>query len=94
MRLTEDETEIIKDVIYDLDSNARIFLFGSRAYSEKKGGDIDLLVLSDSIIQRDLYGIKARLWDKLGEQRIDIIIAKDDTKPFIKIALEEGVEIC
>lgn len=94
MRLTKPETEAIREVVHAGDNEARIFLFGSRTYMNKKGGDIDLLVLSQKLSQRDIYKIKTQLWDRIGEQRIDIILAKDDSQPFARIALEEGIEIC
>lgn len=94
MRLTEHEAEAIKRIIYSLDSDTKIFLFGSRAYTEKKGGDIDLLLLSETLTQRDIYTIKSQLWERIGEQKIDIILAKDESHPFTKIALEEGIELC
>lgn len=94
MRLTEVETQAIKDAVYKLDSVAKVFLFGSRAHEKKRGGDIDLLILSQNLSQRDILKIKTSLWDKLGEQKIDIVLAKDDSQPFTKIALKEGIEIC
>lgn len=94
MRLTKLETEAIREVVYTLDNEARIFLFGSRAYKEKKGGDIDLLLLSHKLSHRDICKIKTELWDRIGEQRIDIVLAKDDSQPFTRIALKEGIEIC
>ncbi len=49
MRLKSYEISVIKDCIEALDKDARIYLFGSRTDNEKKGGDIDLLVLSHKL---------------------------------------------
>ena len=38
MRLSQHEIQSIKDVVYSLDGNARIYLFGSRVYDDKRGG--------------------------------------------------------
>lgn len=93
MRLTEYEVNAIKDTIYILDSNANIYLFGSRVDDNKKGGDIDLLIISDMLIQKNARDIKGDLYDKIGEQKIDIVIVKDTTHPFTRIALKESVKL-
>ena len=41
MRLTSQEISIIKQSILDYIYEAKIILFGSRVYDEKKGGDYD-----------------------------------------------------
>ena len=46
VRLKEGEIETIKGVILSFDPDAEIVLFGSRTDLGKKGGDIDLLVVS------------------------------------------------
>lgn len=91
MRLSDSEVKAIKKVVEDIDRDALVYLFGSRVYDDAKGGDIDLLILSHRLAQKDSSKIRYRLWDIIGEQRIDIVIAKDDTHPFTKIALKEGI---
>ena len=34
-----------------------------------------------------------KLWEKLGEQKIDIILERDPKRDIEKIALQEGVEL-
>ncbi|MBI5206523.1 MAG: nucleotidyltransferase domain-containing protein [Candidatus Firestonebacteria bacterium] len=46
MRLKDDQIKHIKNTIETLDKNAKIYLFGSRVDDYKKGGDIDLLIMS------------------------------------------------
>lgn len=91
MRISDKEVKAIKEVVGSIDKDASIYLFGSRAYDDKKGGDIDLLILSHKLIQGDSSRIKYKLWDIIGEQKIDIIIAQDTTHPFTNIALREGI---
>lgn len=93
VRLTPHEIEEIRSVIRSSDPMARIFLFGSRTDIVKKGGDIDLLILSSSLLERDKRNIRMNLCSSLEEQKIDIIISKDSSSPFVKIALERGVEL-
>jgi len=48
MRLSKTEQQIIKDAVLSIDPQARIYLFGSRADDTKRGGDIDLLIATDT----------------------------------------------
>lgn len=91
MRLSLFEIDAIKQSVYGLDPDAQIFLFGSRADDMKKGGDIDLLIISSLLTSSDKIKIKASLFKKLEEQKIDITIAADTTKPFVRLALKNGV---
>lgn len=91
MRLDDYEVSAIKSVIISLDSSAKIYLFGSRVDDTKRGGDIDLLIFSDKLCNNDIFDIKEDICDKIGDQKIDIIIARDDSDPFVRIALKEGV---
>ena len=70
-----------------------MYLFGSRVDDSKKGGDIDLLVMSDRLTRDDKRRIKTRLYELIGEQKIDILLAADDSDPFVKLALETGVKL-
>jgi predicted nucleotidyltransferase len=57
-------------------------LFGSRVDDTKKGGDIDLLVLVNSVdksffIESKIKVLKV-IFEKLDEQKIDITVATED----------------
>ena len=93
MRLTRQEVETIKGAIKQLDTEAKIYLFGSRVDDAKRGGDIDLLILSNILTFSDKIKIKVKIFEKMEEQKIDIIIAQDDSDPFVKIALETGIQL-
>jgi len=93
MRLKDFEQIAILSTIKCLDQNARVYLFGSRVDDTKKGGDIDLLVMSDSLTREDKRTIKIKLYELLGEQKIDIVLAVDDSEPFVKLALKTGVKL-
>ena len=49
MRLAPNEHEMIRAAIHQQDTLAAVYLFGSRADDRARGGDIDLLVLSQKI---------------------------------------------
>jgi uncharacterized protein len=91
LRLSKTEIEAISQTIRHLDDQARICLFGSRADDRKRGGDIDLLILSEKLSESDRGTIRLILHEKLGEQKIDIVIARDLSDPFVRVALSEGV---
>lgn len=93
MRLEEYEVAAIKKAIESLDCNARIHLFGSRADDEKKGGDIDLLIFSGKISGTDVFEIKESICEEIGEQKIDIVVAQDESDPFVRIVLRNSVEL-
>ncbi len=91
MRLKENEVRTIKDCIHDLDNYAKTYLFGSRVDDRQKGGDIDLLIISQKLGYEDKIKIMQRFYKRLGEQKIHLILAKDTTNPFVKIAYKKGI---
>ena len=74
MRLTKQQTHTIIQTVYRLaGTGAAVYLFGSRLNDQTKGGDIDLLIESDtplSLIHR--AQIKMELESQLGLP-VDII---------------------
>jgi len=94
LRLSPNEIETIRNVIKKYDPKARIFIFGSRIDPLKKGGDIDILVISKKIDYKMRRKIRVDLLLELGDRKIDIIIADNIGKSeFIKVAYKYGVEI-
>lgn len=87
MRLTELEINTIKGAITEKDSEALVYVFGSRVDGNAKGGDIDILVVSKKLKLNDKLLIKARIFERLEEQRLDIIIASDTDDPFVKLTV-------
>lgn len=74
---------------------ALVYLFGSRIHDELKGGDIDLLVLSDhKIDSRKIRKFKIDFYTRFGWQKIDIVNfthAEDST--FKRLVLTEAQRI-
>jgi predicted nucleotidyltransferase len=93
MRLANEEQSVINEIIHKADADALIYLFGSRVDDAAKGGDIDLLVLSKRINLMMKLDILAQLHQKLGERRIDIAVYPDTTRPFPRMAIQEGVRL-
>lgn len=101
MRLTQQEIQIIKSSVHEvMGEEATVWLFGSRVDDSKRGGDIDLFVEADLPVPRERLQKKSQLWVKLqlrlGEQRIDIIIAAaqfEEQKLIERIARETGFRL-
>ena len=93
MRLKDYEQAAILTTVRLFDEGAVVYLFGSRADDTKKGGDIDLLIFSGRIDRDAARAIKSRLYDLLGEQKIDLVVTTDPADPFVCVALETGVRL-
>ena len=94
VRLSEKEIRVIKETIEKYDPNANIIIFGSRTDLTKKGGDIDILVISNKIDYKIRRKIRVELFLKLGERKIDLIITDNPQKSeFTKVAYKYGVKI-
>jgi predicted nucleotidyltransferase len=92
VRLLKDEVKLLKVTLYSLCNDAKLYLFGSRVDDTKKGGDIDLLVISDKLNKKDLRLLRVEFFKKFGEQKLDIIL--DDgklIKPFNKLIYKKAV---
>jgi predicted nucleotidyltransferase len=96
MRVTSQEREIIRGIFKNLDPNADIFLFGSRVDDTLKGGDLDILILSEALSFSDKITALALLKEKLGDQKIDLIISareKASQDPFIQSITSKAIQI-
>jgi len=80
--------------------DAVVYLFGSRVSPTRKGGDLDLLIVSRQAA-RNAYALRKQLRiaikEQLGDQKIDIVICPEPQargqSAFTRLALQEGVQI-
>lgn len=95
MRLSSKQLSIIESAIRNRDPEASIYLFGSRVNDDAKGGDIDLLVISNLIEFRDEIAIRREILDEIGWQKLDLIVRPDKNSqtPIVRIAIESGIPI-
>ncbi|MDR3343446.1 MAG: nucleotidyltransferase domain-containing protein [Treponema sp.] len=93
MRITEDERKVLIDAVHKVDADAQIWLFGSRVDDTKKGGDIDIAILSRRLDRLGRMSIRRSVTDRLGERQIDIVVSADGSEPFFRLAIETGVLI-
>ena len=101
MRLNPDEVNLI---IAACDSfitgeAVELRLYGSRVNDALKGGDIDLLVLTENDefsarLREKKHNILAAIKKNLGDQKIDLVISTKQNiqeDPFIKMILPESI---
>jgi predicted nucleotidyltransferase len=92
VRIDPVHAEYFKASIRRFLPDAELYLFGSRARDELKGGDIDLLVLGPrELSDQEKRDIKIGFYKAFGERKIDIVsFTKDDPAPFKQLALMEA----
>lgn len=95
MRLTPGETTAIREEIARLDPKAEVYLFGSRVDDASRGGDIDLLVISETLGFRDVLRLRTRILDRIGWQQLDLVVRRRNQtdEPLAAIALETGIKL-
>jgi len=94
MRISDFQRDAIVNAILACDPNAKIWLFGSRTDDSKKGGDIDIGVLSKEIDLMKKCRIIRNICSKIGEQKIDLAVSKNGDTAFFKYAvMEEGIAL-
>lgn len=95
MRLSREEVEAIGQEVRQLDPDAEVYLFGSRADDSARGGDIDLLVISEQLGFRDVLRLRRRILDRIGWQQLDLVLRRRDQldEPLAAIARANGVRL-
>ena len=101
MRLSVEEQHIIRRTVAEtFGPAARVYVFGSRVDDSRRGGDIDLYVETElpfaaSFATRTQLSLV--LEDRLGEQKIDILVRhagmKGESPPIYRIAQETGIQL-
>lgn len=99
IRLEKNDLDsIIKSFKECFNEHDHLWLFGSRVYPEKRGGDIDLYIEVEHFDSKKVYDQKSKFWsllqDRLGEQKIDIVV-RDPSQALLiyKVASSEGVKL-
>jgi predicted nucleotidyltransferase len=93
MRITGTEKDALIAAVHGVDRDAKVWLFGSRTNDSKKGGDIDIAILSSIIHIPERMRIRRNIIDRIGERKIDIIVSADGSEPFFRMAIETGIRI-
>jgi len=95
MRLANTEVQAIREEIRRVDAAAEIYLYGSRADDSHRGGDIDLLVVSDQLGFREVLRLRRAILDRIGWQQLDLLVRRRNqlTEPLAVVAREAGVKL-
>ncbi len=84
MRLNEFQIEVINKLARKhFGEGATVYLFGSRADEDKKGGDIDLFITNKEekrLNSEAKVQFLAELKIKIGDRKIDVVFDNDFTR--------------
>ena len=95
MRLTHHQRTAILTAVGKQDPKARIILFGSRVDDRARGGDIDLLIVSDVIGLHEEWEIRRDVLDEIGWQKLDLVVRRGNQpeSAIASLALETGIPL-
>jgi predicted nucleotidyltransferase len=95
MRISLQEIDFLKKELSAILDQPVIYLFGSRLDDDKKGGDLDIMVLAKrKLTWKEKAKVRWRFFEKFGEQKLDIIsFALEEKNTFKEIVLRQGEKI-
>jgi uncharacterized protein len=95
MRLSPQKAQFIKDGLLKIDPEASVSLFGSRTDDKAKGGDIDIMFLTEHKVPMGrIRAFKREFYKRFGWQKIDIVnFTHQEQHSFKKIASEQAIPI-
>jgi uncharacterized protein len=96
MRLQDFEINSIKSTVNHIFGNgSKVILFGSRAYDDVKGGDIDLYIqpADKNNLWEKKIAFLVQLKSTIGDQKIDVIISRDKSRLIEQEAIKNGIEL-
>jgi len=95
MRLSEDIKVYFKQNFGQFFPEAKLYLFGSRTDDTAKGGDIDLMILSENQLDKKIIRkIRIDFFKKFGWQKIDIVnFTFSENTAFRKIIENTAIEL-
>ncbi len=95
MRLKSEYRAYLKKQLGGIREDIDIYLFGSRVNDSDKGGDIDILLLSETPVYRNLIrNFRVAFFKKFGWQKIDIVpFLKGEENTLKKTAMENSIKL-
>jgi predicted nucleotidyltransferase len=87
---------MIKKAFSETFGKGKVYIFGSRTDDTKRGGDIDLYLCPEQdykdTFQRKLIFL-VKLEKYIGDQKIDVVLTKDQNRLIEQVAMRDGVEL-
>ena len=99
MRLSTEQIVAIRKGVSQLAGDAaRVWLFGSRVHDDARGGDVDLLVELDEVVEEPAQlsaRLAARISRSMHGRKVDVLIKAPNLLhlPIHIVALAEGVRL-
>lgn len=95
MRLKPEVIAAIREEVSRADPAAEVWLFGSRVDDRARGGEIDLLVISDQLAFAEQLRLRIAILDRIGWQQLDLLVRRRQElgEPMAVHALDSGVKL-
>jgi len=95
MRISDEMRKYFSEEVERIRPGAQVYLLGLRADDEKRGGDIDIMVLTDRRPEfEEMSFLRTGFWKRFGEQKIDLVsFTPDERDPFKDLIMGHAVEI-
>lgn len=95
MRLSEEIRTYWKQAVKEKLPWAKLYLFGSRTDDNSLGGDIDLMILSDTLVDKKVIrNLRVEFYKNFGWQKVDIVNFKtSDESVFKQLIQKNAIEL-
>jgi predicted nucleotidyltransferase len=95
MRLKPEVAHYFKQKVAELSPGAAVYLFGSRVNDTLKGGDIDILILSEApLSKQSMRTIRIDFYKQFGWQKLDVVnYTYQESHPFKSLILEDAEQL-
>ena len=95
MRLNPEMANYLKQLIQEKIPGSAIYLFGSRVDDNARGGDIDLMILTDFPADKRLFRqIRIEFIKKYGWRKLDLVnFTSSNESSFRKLVEKRAVQL-
>lgn len=99
MRITDQQAQQIKSIVTEsFGKEAHVWLFGSRANDNAKGGDVDILVTTTNNIDEPVSmsaKVSVKLTRIFNGRKVDVVVEAPNIKqqPIFEVAKATGVRL-
>ena len=95
MRLNPEIVLFLKQLIQEKIPGSTVYLFGSRADDKLRGGDIDLMILTDEPADKRVFRkIRVEFIKKFGWRKIDLVnFTYSNESSFRKLITGQSVQL-